>query len=156
MVRLPESKIPPINITGATEQNIDLKAQVLAHSRVLWVDDHPDNNSIVRHFFEKKLGITFHIAKSTNEALKQLGDKSQGSVPGGYDLVITTFSRQNEPTGGFDLLTAIRTNYHWIPVIIYAKSADTIRQQGMALGADGITSDPQELFDLSVRALLRR
>jgi CheY-like chemotaxis protein len=87
-----------------------------AGSVVLWVDDHPLNNTYERQSLSA-LGVSFHEARSTDEALELL--KRQN-----FDLVISDMSRPPDHSAGYTLLDAIRNLGKRVPVIIYSSSDD--------------------------------
>jgi CheY-like chemotaxis protein len=121
----------------------DLKA------RVLWVDDHPENNRYLIGAF-KELGIAVDTAISTEAALGML-------VYNSYDVVITDMGRPPDMEAGYTLLVALRERGVYPPLIIYAGS-DSVehRQRALAAGAMESTNRPQRVFDLVINIVASR
>lgn len=117
-----------------------------ARARVLWVDDHPENNMYERQSMEA-LGVSFALARSTDEALEKL-------ATGGFDLVISDMGRPPDPKAGYTLLDALRGSGNAIPFIIYASSnAPEHQMEARRHGALGSTNNPSELFQYLLAAL---
>jgi CheY-like chemotaxis protein len=129
-------------------------AQRTAHASVeswrkhmLWVDDHPENNTHERRALEA-VGIKFTLVLSTREALEALSKER-------FAAIISDMGRPEGPREGYVLLDAIRTNGDQTPFFIYAGSnAPKHRREAEKHGAQGSTNDPQELFAM-VTQLLR-
>jgi CheY-like chemotaxis protein len=114
--------------------------------RVLWVDDHPDNNILERRSLQA-IGIKFDLTPSTDDALNRL-------AAGSYDAVISDMGRPPDPRAGYTLLDSIRQRGIEIPFIIYAGSnAQAHKEEAMRHGALGSTNRPDELFTLVLSAL---
>lgn len=114
--------------------------------RLLWVDDRPDNNIYERRSMEA-LGINFHLAASTAEALGKLRAQK-------YDAVISDMGRPEGPRAGYDLLDAMRNRRDQTPFIIYAGSRDPKHnEEAVQHGAVGTTNRPDELLSLVSQAL---
>lgn len=125
-------------------------ASKMIGANILWVDDHPANNRYEQQAFTN-LGAKLTIKHSTNEAMAHL--KSQRA-----DLIISDFTRIDDPQAGYTLLEAIkaRKEYKDIPVIIFTSSSNpTFAEQTVNRGGFGQTSDPAQLLILSGAALLR-
>lgn len=117
-----------------------------SNSCVLWVDDEPDNNINERHSLEA-VGITFILAKSTEEALERIGGQS-------FDAIISDMGRPGDPEAGFTLLDMLRAARNNTPFIIYAgPAAIKLRSKARQKGALGSTDRPNELFILTLSAL---
>ena len=112
---------------------------------VLWVDDNPGYNTnerqAIRNLFPS---VEFTIARSTDEALRLLDDKSLA-----FAFVISDMSRPGDREAGFTLLRKLREKGLTLPSIIYAASATPERDaQARALGARGMTNSPSTLVAL--------
>ena len=84
--------------------------------RVLWVDDHPENNTTEVGALTK-LQIEVAAVRSTEEALARL---SETSGHGGFDLVISDWGRDAEgPLAGLRFLATMRLRHHAQPVVFY-------------------------------------
>ena len=125
----------------------------LAGAKVLWVDDHPDNNDYERSILEA-LGIRFTISTSTEDAL----EKVQYNF---YDAIISDMGRQPpdrkapyEQYAGYTLLKELQERGICTPFIIYA-SSNRPEHEALAKsrGALGSTDNPQKLEQLVIDAI---
>lgn len=116
-------------------------------NHVLWVDDRPDNNIHERQAFEA-MGLKFTLALSTSEALDRLAQQK-------FAAIISDMGREEGPREGYVLLDELRKRDRETPFFIYAGSAALEHRQETSrhLG-QGCTNDPQELFQLVMRAVL--
>ena len=115
-------------------------------STVLWVDDRPNNNVHERQALEA-LGVSFVLAKSTEEAMEKLNRRS-------FDAIISDMGRPPDPRAGYTLLDKLRAAGNQTPFIIYAGSRDAEhRAESVRHGAVGCTNRPDELFEMVLRAL---
>ena len=125
-----------------------IRGQESWRSRILWVDDRPDNNIYERQAFEA-LGLHFSLALSTDEALKQLGSNQ-------FAAIISDMGRREGPQEGYALLEAMRKQGNKTPFFIYAGSnLPKHKREAADRGAQGSTNDPGELFQLVTNAVLR-
>ncbi|HXY98527.1 MAG TPA: response regulator [Stellaceae bacterium] len=119
-----------------------------ARSTVLWVDDNPGNNVHEQHALEA-LGVSFVLAKSTDEALEKLKRQS-------FDVIISDMDRPADPQAGYTLLDKLRASGDRTPFIIYSGShAPEHRAEARRRGAVGCTNRPDELFEMVLSALER-
>jgi len=101
--------------------------------RVLWVDDHPENNAYESELLAK-LQIEVDPVISTELALAHLADPHGGA----YDLVISDWTRSAEaPLAGLRLLQAMRARGHDQPVVIYHGTFGAAPRAALALAARG-------------------
>lgn len=108
-------------------------------TKVLWVDDRPQNNVYERRAFEA-FGLRFTLAQSTMEALELLEHNK-------YASIISDMGRNEGPREGYVLLDAIRKKGIQTPFFIYAGSnLPEHKKEAIEHGAHGSTNDPQELF----------
>jgi CheY-like chemotaxis protein len=115
-------------------------------SAVLWIDDHPKNNS----YFVEQLtasGIKVDLAVTTSEGLARFSS-------GKYQVIVSDMGRREDgqevPDAGVALVKAIRTRDAQVPIIVYC-SINAARQFGdkaKQLGATAVTSSPTELAGL--------
>lgn len=113
---------------------------------VLWVDDKPTNNVYERQAFEA-MGLKFTLALSTQQALDILSKER-------FAAVISDLGRPEGAEAGFDLLKTMRDRGDKTPFFVYAgQNAVKKRHVALALGAQGSTYEPQELFDMVTGAL---
>jgi CheY-like chemotaxis protein len=114
--------------------------------RALWVDDYPSNNTLERQALEA-LGLRFTLAKTTDEALREL-------VRRDFDLVISDMGRPPDNRAGYTLLDEVQKLGLRVPYIIYAGSrAPEHVEEARQRGAFGCTNLPHELISLVARAL---
>lgn len=123
-----------------------LEQRRLRGTRILWVDDRPENNTYERRVFEA-LGLVVSTSTSTDDALAQQARERS-------DLIISDMGRPPDARAGYTLLDALRKRGDQTPYVIYASSnspkdkAEAIRH--LALGC---TNDPQELVEYVLGAL---
>ncbi|GHD04447.1 hypothetical protein GCM10007320_65350 [Pseudorhodoferax aquiterrae] len=123
-------------------------AKKVAGAKILWVDDNPNNNRHERDALGK-LGAVVIISESTDEALKAF--KSQR-----IDLVISDFSRRDDPQAGYTLLDSLKrtSSTSVVPYVIFSSSSTpSFISETKKRGAFGQTSRPTELLSLVVEAL---
>jgi CheY-like chemotaxis protein len=113
-------------------------------SRLLWVDDYPENNAFEIDALQRK-GVQVVQTLSTSEALGALNQS------GAFDAIITDMGRQDDgPDAGLKLLTQLDQLNITTPVIIYASAPAVARtrEQAQRLGAYGVTASATELMTL--------
>ncbi len=126
-----------------------------AQRRILWVDDHPDNNRFETVSLAK-LQIEVVTVTSTNAALTALEGARSDREP--FDLIISDWSRPWEGReAGLKLLRRIRSDGHAQPVVFYHGQFDPARRarrskRARAAGALGEAVLPQELIDIVYHA----
>ena len=120
--------------------------KVFRDARLLWVDDHPENNINELVMFGQ-LKVVTQTAKNTENALEML--KS-----GSYDLVISDMKRGRRVTAGLKFLEQFRKTDETTPVIFYLGDFDP--KKGVPAQAFGITKRPDELLHLTLDALERK
>lgn len=115
---------------------------------VLWVDDRPDNNIHERGAFEA-MGLRFTLAESTSEALEELRKRR-------FAAIISDIARREGPREGYVLLDAIRAEKDETPLFFYAGSTSPEhKQEAVDHGGQGSTNNPQELFRMVMRTVVR-
>lgn len=125
------------------------RAQPFHADRVLWVDDRPENNVHERRALEA-MGLSFTLSLSTSDALEELGRRR-------FAAIISDMGRKEGPREGYVLLDKVRETDERTPFFIYAGSRSAeLEQEALDRGAQGNTNDPQELFSMVMRAVIRR
>ncbi len=120
--------------------------QQLVGTLALWVDDRPINNTYERQSLET-LGVQFTISKSTEDALERLRRKQ-------YDVIISDMARPPDQQAGYTLLEKVKAMGLSTPYIIYAGSKRLEHiMEAHKRGAFGTTNEPQELFEMVIKAL---
>jgi CheY-like chemotaxis protein len=144
----------PANVSRDTRAAAELVSDVVTprairrarNSKILWVDDRPNNNVHERQALEA-LGVTFVLATSTEEALDAIKRQS-------FDVIISDMGRPPDSQAGYTLLDRLRGNGDRTPFIIYAGSrAPEHRAEARRRGAIGCTNRPDELFEMTLSAL---
>jgi DNA-binding response OmpR family regulator len=118
---------------------------------ILWVDDHPENNTLDAAFFRQH-GIAVHMARSTAEAVKLVAINK-------YDLVISDLGRGDDRLAGTGLARRLRDGGERMPIIIYTlRSSDPVKQtakRGLVAdsGATGLATSPQDIRQQGLAAI---
>lgn len=108
-------------------------------ARILWVDDHPENNQAERQFLEqKKIGV--YTTKTSSDALTLLSLYS-------YDAIITDMGRGSDPLAGLKLMQAIRDRGINTPIYLYTiMPSEALRQKAQEHGAQDIAVEAEDLY----------
>lgn len=114
-----------------------------AVGRILWVDDHPDNNLQERDYFAGR-DIAVYPVTNTEEALLLLSLYR-------YQLVITDMGRGQDSLAGLKLLQEIRHRGLDTPVLLYTiLTSGAQHQLVLDNGGQGIAEAPEQLYDLAL------
>jgi CheY-like chemotaxis protein len=119
--------------------------------RVLWVDDHPENNIDLQFAFQT-LGIVVICIDSNDSLRRAFNDAS------GFDVVITDIGRDEiggrreaDPEGGLKTVEMIRNSHPDTKVIIYAgRWAASHRNDHLQAPVIQITNYTQEVYSTVV------
>lgn len=115
-------------------------------TRILWVDDTPENNVFERQAFETQ-GMEFTLAKSTQEALSILDTRK-------FAVIISDTVRGDDPGEGYVLLERIRGAGDKTPFFIYSGSMQLSHMQmAEQMGATGSTMKAQALFEMVMKVI---
>jgi DNA-binding response OmpR family regulator len=107
--------------------------------RVLWVDDHPENNAEEERFLEEHRIAVYRVA-STEDALTLLPMYEYGAV-------ISDMGRGDRPLAGIDLVKAMRARGDRRPFILYTVfSSDVQRKLVADSGGQGVAETRDELY----------
>lgn len=152
----PSETLTPKTAAQEAKAAVDVVAEAVnpriakraSRSRVLWVDDRPNNNVYERQALEA-LGISFELATSTEEALEKLSRQR-------FDAIISDMGRPPDSRAGYTLLDKLRTMGDQTPFIIYAgsKSPEQIAE-ARRRGAIGCSNNASELFEMVLFAIGR-
>lgn len=135
-----------VELVSKTVSKVKIEKDEKWKSRILWVDDRPDNNIYERKAFESQ-GFNFSLAKSTDQALGILNENK-------FAAIISDMGREEGPQEGYVLLEKIRKSGDHTPFFIYAGSNSMAhRQLAIEKGAQGSTNNAQELFKLVMNYL---
>jgi CheY-like chemotaxis protein len=112
--------------------------------RILWVDEHPENNLWLSNAFQD-LGIKVIQVASTAEAIDQLGQSA-------FDTVITSMTRGGDNEDGLKFIAALQKLGVKTPVIIYAaRWAAQNKGQEQKFGVQAITNDPSVVYNVTIQ-----
>lgn len=118
-------------------------------SRILWVDDRPENNTYERQAFEA-IGLRVTLALSTDEAIETLSQAK-------FAAIISDMGRREGPREGYVLLDRIRKEGDKTPLFFYSSSsAPEHKRETRERGGQGCTNNAQELFQMVTRAMTWR
>ena len=154
-VSRPEEGNTPEMVANAAKEAVQLVGDIsprnlrrIDDSRVLWVDDNPDNNAYERQALEA-LGMRFVLSISTDDALDKVRTQK-------FDVIISDMGRPPDPRAGYSLLDKLRALGDRTPFIIYAGSRSPEHQaEARRRGAVGCTNRATELFAMVLSALER-
>ncbi|MGI2259969.1 response regulator [Shewanella sp. GXUN23E] len=126
--------------TDATD-SLNLAEPREIKARVLWVDDHPENNLAEREYLQRQ-GMAVYTAANTSDALMLLAMYH-------YDVVISDMGRQDEPLAGMKLVDQMRRSGNETPYLLYTIVPSEAQQQLVHKhGAQGVAVDQDELYEL--------
>jgi CheY-like chemotaxis protein len=151
----PEAGATPETLGNAARQSVQIIGELsprnlrqIEGTKVLWVDDNPDNNTHERQSLEA-LGVRFVLSTSTDDALNKVKIQK-------FDAIISDMGRPPDHTAGYTLLDALRSSGDQTPFIIYASSrAPEHQAEAKRRGAVGCTNRPTELFAMVLSVLNR-
>jgi CheY-like chemotaxis protein len=116
--------------------------------KILWVDDHPQNNIGLQYAFQA-LGMIVVCADSNAAIFGAF------TTAGHFDVVITDMfrdevgSRPAEPNAGLQTIDIVKVNYPKVPIIIYAgKYSAQHASEPVSPPVLANTNDTQKVFDL--------
>ncbi|TKB56544.1 winged helix-turn-helix domain-containing protein [Ferrimonas aestuarii] len=110
-------------------------------ARILWVDDHPENNLNETKFLNSQQVAIFTVT-STEEALQLLTIYR-------YDVVISDMGRNGDWLAGLKLVKALREKGDRTPFLIYTfKPSEAQIKMVHEQGAQGVTGDPFSLYQM--------
>jgi CheY-like chemotaxis protein len=118
--------------------------KVLRGARLLWVDDHPENNAWERELF-RSLGVVIVSVESTRSALACMQTET-------FDLVLSDIRRDDESTDGVEGAMQVHAARPTVPILFYVQNLSSTRVPEPALG---ITDEPNELLHLVLDRLER-
>jgi CheY-like chemotaxis protein len=113
--------------TRSVARRLQRNSDLLRSAKILWVDDHPENNQSVLELL-RGYGAVVDTAKSNSAALTLL-DASR------YDVVVSDVARDREEPGGklkgVELAETVYQRWNQ-PVILYTTHFDPARAPGMS------------------------
>jgi len=126
----------------------------LRNARVLWVDDHPENNELeIKDIRDRlhRIGVEFELSKEVPEALERLRSRP-------FNLVITNYGNGRCGRDGRAIaecvVEAVKALSSRPPVIVYSSQVEPAMADRMKCkGVMAETEGPDVLFAWIVRAL---
>lgn len=117
--------------------------------RVLWVDDHPENNAREKRFLERRR-IAVYAVTSSDDALKLLSMYE-------YDAVISDMGRNGKPLAGLELVKDMRARKNHTPFALYTILPSRAQRELLAEhGGQGVVVTPEGLYSFILPRLDRR
>jgi len=156
MVRATAAKGGPMPSTAGVREQARRLIDLREPPRVLWVDDHPQNNAAETGSLAR-LQIEVQTVRSTDEALARLSAAAAEARP--YALVISDWTRAADgPLAGLRLLKALRDHGHPQALVYYHGTTAQLPRAALAAaakaaGARGEATMPTELMNLVLSAL---
>lgn len=127
-------------------QRIQRNWDLLQGSRVLMFDDRPD--TLVNEIrMLQQLEMEVEVVTLTSEALARLQS-------GHFDLLISDIARPEGQSNGIVTLQTLRGHYPALPAVFYIGNYNA--EDGIPVGAFGITNRPDELVHLILDILERK
>ncbi len=121
------------------ENEIVYSERADAIGRVLWIDDHPENNSKEREVLRSR-NIGVYSTTNSKEALLLVELYH-------YDLIISDMGREEDAIAGLKLLESMRADGIFIPYYIYTLNAtEKLKTQVSLSGGQGVAVDSDDLF----------
>ena len=114
--------------------------------RILWIDNHPENNQHEISLLQK-IGLTVKLAQSSEAADRII---SSGNV----DLILSDRSRGGNRREGFEYLHSLVNRGVKIPVVFYVGYHE--EAEGKSPYAFGITHYPSEIIHLAMDVIQRK
>ncbi|ABL98628.1 winged helix-turn-helix domain-containing protein [Shewanella amazonensis] len=133
-----------VQYVGQSPQGLLIGEPANVKGRILWVDDHPENNTaeIARL---RDANIAVYTTLSTEEALMLLSMYR-------YDAVISDMGRSDDSLAGLKLVESLRQSGDQTPFFLYTiLPSDAQRQLVLEHGAQGVAVDETALFALLER-----
>ncbi|MGE0421348.1 MAG: hypothetical protein AB7O88_03745 [Reyranellaceae bacterium] len=118
----------------------------LAGSKLLWVDEHPQNNTKEIEVL-KRFGVDITLSRTSADALTRLDNEH-------FAVVVSNMGRGGIAEAGFLLANDVSQHPNRAPVVIYTSAAHVQKLRPPAIF--GLTDKPNEFFNLIVDAMERQ
>ena len=129
------------NLTSAPGAALVINEPENARARILWVDDHPENNIEEREFLQAQ-NIAVYQATTTKDALLLLAMYD-------YQVILTDMGRQDDALAGLRFTEQLRKQGITTPVIVYTLLSNPAQQQiALEHGANAVAIDKATLYQL--------
>lgn len=123
-------------------RRLEHRGSLISGARVLWIDDHPENNSVEIRLL-KSFGAVVDLALSNEDASKRL----RSAV---YDLVLSDMARGIDDEAGKKMIPVVKHAVPSPPLIFYVG-----KKRPLPEDAFGLTTRLDELLHLILDALER-
>lgn len=131
--------VSPSGKTHGAEQPLVRGEPADALGRVLWVDDHPQNNLEERRFLESRRIAVYQVT-SSDDALSLLAMYE-------YRAVISDMNRNGRPLAGLELVRELRRRGDRTPFFLYTIVPSVEQRTRLAqAGGQGAATEPGELY----------
>lgn len=130
-----------VQFVGQSPQGLLIGEPADVKGRILWVDDHPENNTAEIDTL-RDANIAVYTTQNTEEALMLLSMYR-------YDAVISDMGRGDDSLAGLKLVESLRQSGDLTPFFLYTiLPSDAQRQLVLEHGAQGVAVDEAALFAL--------
>lgn len=117
--------------------------------RVLWIDDHPENNVKEKRHLEARRIAVYNV-RSSEDALKLLAMYK-------YDAVISDMGRNGNPLAGLELVRDMRARKDFTPFVLYTILPSKAQRDLLAqYGGQGVAVTPEGLYSFILPEFERR
>ena len=129
------------NFFNTAPQTLKKSEPMHSVGRLLWVDDHPDNNRVEKAYLEK-YNITVYQVTSSEEALTSLSLYQ-------YRAIISDMGRNGEVLAGLNLLKTVRERGNHTPFLMYTIVLTQAQQTLLdEYEGQGVAVEPDKLYQL--------
>lgn len=128
---------------GRPEVELTRLGETSVLARILWVDDHPDNN-VYETLALEELGKFVTKATSSEAAHKYLGRMD-------FAAIITDLGRHDDRDAGLKFIRQVRASGNRTPIVVYTGRASGVPAEVRTAGADAIVDLPNDLVEEVIR-----
>lgn len=128
-----------VGVMAPSEDGLRIGEPADVTGRVLWVDDHPENNVEERRFLIAHKIAVYDVTSSA-DALNLLAMYK-------YDAVISDMGRNGQPLAGMELVRAMRARGDVTPFYLYTILPSRAQRELLAeSGGQGVAVTPEGLY----------
>jgi CheY-like chemotaxis protein len=133
LVRADQARNLPVGTTAAASLPTTVHVR-----RILWVDDHPDNN-VYETLALETMGQIVTKTTSSYGAFAYLSAQS-------YGLLITDLGRPTDQLDGLDFVRSVRKQYPGLTIVVYTMNAQRVLTDALQTGATAVVDTPRDLL----------
>ena len=133
----------PFQLRDRLARRLERRRALISGARILWIDDHPDNNAIEIGLL-RSFGAIVDMGRSNQDASERLDSAV-------YDVVLSDITRDNDDEDGKAIVPKVKDAMLSPPLIFYVG-----KERPLPEGAFGLTTRFDELLHLILDALERR